>query len=430
MVLQNHPWITSVNAQDFGLDGQPKFFTNNLTVLKMSLDGEPGINWLAFSWLNNYIKEGESMTFSYLYYDKEYEPPILNLDKSLISEEVDSTEPIHLKGSFSHYGETLVAKAYYAIYEADSYKVVKSGSLGSFTVSKTKMSQDFDVFVEPPTQLGKYELEVYTYLPFFKSYLSEYFYITVVPPNYRPKLFVLPPEYVYYIPDSEVSFLATVYDQDSGDKPLTAEVFFNNAEVVSQEVANNRDLKTFKFKIPKDTKADDYEVKVTATDGKKIGTKKFTITIKNNTVLTIDFEPKLNATYNKGDKVNFTAVINDPDTNFDTKFTVSLFYNTAMKTSLTSENKNGLVRIPLTFSIPSDEINTTAEIKIEVKTPTESSDRSTSITIHQDTTANLAKSKTATKESQKKNALIAVLCVLAVLAVIVAIVIVILWLRK
>ncbi|KAI5534568.1 hypothetical protein TVAGG3_0399280 [Trichomonas vaginalis G3] len=27
------------------------------------------------------------------------------------------------------------------------------------------------------------------------------------------------------------------------------------------------------------------------------------------------------------DKVNFTAVINDPDTNFDNKFTVSLFYN-------------------------------------------------------------------------------------------------------
>ncbi|KAI5534520.1 hypothetical protein TVAGG3_0398570 [Trichomonas vaginalis G3] len=226
-------------------------------------------------------------------------------------------------------------------------------------------------------------------------------------------------------------FLASVYDQDSGDKPLTSKGFLHhNAEVATQKL-QQQDLKTFKFKVPKDTAAGEYEVKVTATDGKKIGTKKFTITIKNNTVLTIYFEPKLNATYNKGDKVNFTAVINDPDTNFDNKFTVSLFYNDKVKKTITSTNDAGLVRVPLDFTIPTTETNTTAEIKIVVTTPTESSEKLTNINIYQDVIASdSATGKIATKEAKKKTALVAVLCVLAVIAVVVAVVVIILWLRK
>ncbi|EAY15853.1 hypothetical protein TVAG_160260 [Trichomonas vaginalis G3] len=101
-----------------------------------------------------------------------------------------------------------------------------------------------------------------------------------------------------------------------------------------------------------------------------------------------------------------------------------------MKSSLTAENKKGLIRIPLSFFIAKDEINTTAEIKIIVKTPIDTTERSTSISIFQDVTGKFAREGSASRESTKKNALIAVLCVLTVLTVIVAIVVVILWLRK
>ncbi|KAI5534631.1 hypothetical protein TVAGG3_0400150 [Trichomonas vaginalis G3] len=138
--------------------------------------------------------------------------------------------------------------------------------------------------------------------------------------------------------------------------------------------------------------------------------------------------------YNKGDKVNFTAVINDPDTNFDNKFTVSLFYNDKVKKTITSTNDAGLVRVPLDFTIPTTattETNTTAEIKIVVTTPTESSEKLTNINIYQDVIASdSATGKIATKEAKKKTALVAVLCVLAVIAVVVAVVVIILWLRK
>ncbi|EAY15854.1 hypothetical protein TVAG_160270 [Trichomonas vaginalis G3] len=130
IVLQNHPMVTNVNAQDYGLDEEPRFFTNNLTALKMTVTDSRGINWLSFSWLNNYIKPGESVSFTYLYFDKEYEPPLLQLDKSLITEEVDSTEPIHLKGSYSHYSEGLMARAFYQIYDRRTYKLAKRGRIG------------------------------------------------------------------------------------------------------------------------------------------------------------------------------------------------------------------------------------------------------------------------------------------------------------
>ncbi|KAI5534590.1 hypothetical protein TVAGG3_0399600 [Trichomonas vaginalis G3] len=429
LVLQNHPWVTDISAQDFGIEPEPRFFTNNEKILEYD-SGFPEIQWISFSWLNKYIQPGKSITLSYMFYEETYQPPLLKLDKSLISEETDSTEVIQVKGSFYFLVEPYTVEAGWEIHDSKD-KIIKYGSLGKFTVSEKQTSMDFDVSITPPTELGKYTLYVYTYTNGLGSLLYEEFTITVVPPNYRPKLYIVPSEYLYYIPDSEVSFLASVYDQDSGDKPLTAKVFFNNAEVATQEVANSKDLKTFKFKVPKDTAAGEYEVKVTATDGKKIGTKKFTITIKNNTVLTIYFEPKLNATYNKGDKVNFTAVINDPDTNFDNKFTVSLFYNDKVKKTITSTNDAGLVRVPLDFTIPTTETNTTAEIKIVVTTPTESSEKLTNINIYQDVIASdSATGKIATKEAKKKTALVAVLCVLAVTAVVVAVVVIILWLRK
>ncbi|EAX78915.1 hypothetical protein TVAG_369130 [Trichomonas vaginalis G3] len=432
LVLQNHPWVTDVNAHDFGSDDVPKFFTNTDKILENVDDNDdlPSILWVSFSWLNKYIQPGQSITFSYLLHKGKYEPPFLFLEKSLIPEETDATEVIQIKGKFSFLVDGCDAEAGWKLRTSND-KIIRNDTLGNFTVSEKQTSMDFNVSITPPTKPGKYTLYVYTYTNGLGSLLYEEFPITVVAPNYRPKLYVLPPDYTYYIPDSEVSFLASVYDQDSGDKPLTAKVFFNNAEVATQEVANSTDLKTFKFKVPKDTAAGEYEVKVTATDGKKIATKRFIIQIQNNTVLTINFEPKLNATYNKGDKVNFTAVINDPDTNFDNKFTVSLFYNDKVKKTITSPNDARLVRVPLDFTIPTTETNTTAEIKIKVTTPTESSEKLTNINIYQDVIASdSATGKIATKKAKKKTALVAVLCVLAVIAVVVAVVVIILWLRK
>ncbi|EAX65758.1 hypothetical protein TVAG_496640, partial [Trichomonas vaginalis G3] len=185
-----------------------------------------------------------------MFYEETYQPPLLKLDKSLISEETDSTEVIQVKGSFYFLVEPYTVEAGWEIHDSKD-KIIKYGSLGKFTVSEKQTSMDFDVSITPPTELGKYTLYVYTYTNGLGSLLYEEFTITVVPPNYRPKLYIVPSEYLYYIPDSEVSFLASVYDQDSGDKPLTAKVFFNNAEVATQEVANSTDLKTFKFKVPK-----------------------------------------------------------------------------------------------------------------------------------------------------------------------------------
>ncbi|EAX74659.1 hypothetical protein TVAG_372830, partial [Trichomonas vaginalis G3] len=112
-------------------------------------------------------------------------------------------------------------------------------------------------------------------------------------------------------------------------------------------------------------------------------------------------------------------------------FTVSLFYNDKVKKTITSPNDARLVRVPLDFTIPTTETNTTAEIKIKVTTPTESSEKLTNINIYQDVIASdSATGKIATKKAKKKTALVAVLCVLAVIAVVVAVVVIILWLRK
>ncbi|KAI5534567.1 immunoglobulins domain-containing protein [Trichomonas vaginalis G3] len=74
--------------------------------------------------------------------------------------------------------------------------------------------------------------------------------------------------------------MASVYDQDSGDKPLTAKVSSTMQKLQHKKLQTAKILRHSNSKVPKDTAAGEYEVKVTATDGKKIGTKKFTITIK------------------------------------------------------------------------------------------------------------------------------------------------------
>ncbi|EAY06397.1 hypothetical protein TVAG_152040 [Trichomonas vaginalis G3] len=259
-------------------------------------------------------------------YEGDYQPPFLYLDEVLPDQEADITEDIPITGVFAYIIPGDRVEAYWQFIDSEG-KVVKQESLGEFTVSIEQMFMDFDIKIKPPTKLGQYILRINAYAEGTDSLVYVDYPFTAVPANYRPKLYVLPPEYVYYISDSEVSFLASAYDEDLGDKQLTAKVFFNNEEVATQEIANSKELKTIKFKVPSNTAAGQYQVKVTITDGKKIATKRFIIVIQDNTVLTTAFEPLINKTYNKGDKLNFTAVIN---AQIQTLITNSVFHSSIM----------------------------------------------------------------------------------------------------
>ncbi|KAI5522751.1 hypothetical protein TVAGG3_0583720 [Trichomonas vaginalis G3] len=427
-VYENHPNVTNKNEYSIGNGDNPKFFTNRNS--EINPDGED-LKWLATSWTNNWLEPGKSSTFSFLIYYDEYNPPILKLQSELIGDEYDTEETIPIKGSFSSYVVDEPISARYEVYDPSSDNVILTDTLGSTRVTEDTTTVQFDQNIKV-SQKGNFKLRVVTRNERTESELVWEKSVLIYGPNDKPKIIPLPLDYQYYIPKSDVNLAAYIYSKDTSVTEITTEVYFNNQKVLSQKFGNSHnDSRTLSFKIPEGTAPGDYKIKIVATGGVLPAEKSFDIVVKDNSVLSIDLEGNFNLTFNKDDVVNFTAVVVDPDTNFDSKFTISLYYNKHQKTSISRSNSDGIIRVPMTVSIPSDEKETSAHISVKVKGTNEESETGVTLKIQQsEDKAKATAASVQRKQQKQKKVLIIVLAVMAVVTVCVAVLVIILWLRK
>ena len=365
-VQQNHPSVTNGKLRGIGGDENVRFFTHS-----SSRDAFP-LYWISESWTNNYLEPGQSVTISFMIHKNDYEPPLLNLEKDFIKDDYEPTEKIHIKGSFSYYYLNTYISANYNLVNKVSGMSVSNGVLKDFTTYFDKMADSFDIEIGP-FAIGAYALIVYTRQG--TNTLEQHIDITISPPNAKPKVTIFWPEYKYDIPETEITIQGYVSDPDARDKTIATAIYFNGKVIYSANVTNTDEIKTFKFTIPKDTPVGEYDIRFTANDGKLTTERKQTIIIRDNTVLSIDVEPKFEETYKKGDKLNFTAVVNDPDTDFESKFVIFVYYKDTLKPSLEKDNKDGMVRVPLQFSIPSDETEKVVTLKVKVTSTTEKAEK-------------------------------------------------------
>ncbi|EAY14613.1 hypothetical protein TVAG_393400 [Trichomonas vaginalis G3] len=426
-VFQNHPLVTNYNELSWGKKTM-RFFTDNSRFLKE--DKEYNTLWFAESWTNNWFQPGESKTFSFMIHDDDYQPPFLELDKSVIRHEYFTNQSIQIQGAYYTniiYSDISIR---YRLFDSTG-KVVMEKILQQDSVTEGRTKFEFSKKIDPITTPGSYTLVIISSNDKYNYTLEYPIEITVDYPNAKPRIIIFDQDKTYFIPNTDAVFTASITDANSADKTIDTRVYFDGKEVFTKAFPNTADNKTISFKIPKDAKPGIHELNFTASDGKKVTITTLKITVKDNTVLSVDFEPKLKESYHKGDKISFNAYIVDPDTNTDTSFKVSLLYGETFKQSKHVENLQGEMRIPLSLTIPETETSTKGTITVKVEGQYESVNKTHPFSIFQEAqTGELASSQIAKKEAKKKTALVAVLSVFVVLAVIVAIVIVVLWLRK
>ena len=297
-------------------------------------------------------------------------------------------------------------------------------SLGEMKTTTSDYTVAFDIYTDP-LPIGEYTIKVIaSYITYDSIYDIDF---KVYQGNERPKVLLTKPDSKYYVPNSDVEFNAMVYDPDAQDKNLNVKIFLGDKEVYSQDnVVNNKDQKKFSFTVPVGTKPGVYVVKLVANDGKDDGYDKFEVVIQDDfdTMITFIRDESKNS-YKRGEVINFTSEVLDKDIAIDKQFKVTAFYNDELKISMMYENTNGVIRIPMTITVPQNETRDSAHIVVKAEGRS-TAEGSFSVNIEDAVKSDEANGKLPNKDKKKKTILISVLSVLAVLLVITAIIIFIL----
>ncbi|EAY16177.1 hypothetical protein TVAG_340710 [Trichomonas vaginalis G3] len=304
-----------------------------------------------------------------MFHDNEkYQPPYLTVNKNVLKKEYSNKEKIHAEFTY----QKNEAKSLPVTGAAKIFQVGAKVPLKSETFKNAENNGDIKVDLDPVPP-GDYVLVLSAEYGSEYDQSNEYRHYFTVPANKKPIVEMVDQGYEYYIPNTDVTFKAKITDQDKDDTKFTTQVFFDGKVVQEiNDLQNSEDVKTFSFKIPPRTKAYTYDVKLVVSDGKDSTEHEFKIKFKSNSKLSVSYELKEELTaYNPGDKVELTAVVVDPDVNFDSKFTISVLYGDTQKLKEEKKNENGIIRVPITIEIPADEKSTAVDVKIKVQSQNE-----------------------------------------------------------
>ena len=309
--------------------------------MKYFTDDEPSNNRLGFmstSWAKVELIAGESRTFSYMLYKGDYRPPLLTIEKQELKEKYFTDEKATVKGEFRHTDLFKSVTAGYDILDKSNLKLLLHGELGSLYTTIVEKSVNFD-------KQGNYILRIRSY---FGNTYAEYNHdFQVFHRNQIPSISISEKIFTYYLAGFDLNIKAVVSDQDLGDATLTVRMYMEDKLMKEYtQVTNDYDIKTFTFKIPEDTKEGLYHCKLLVDDGKATNEYKFEIKVRSNTKISVSIEDtKLDKTYTPGSVIGFTAVVFDPDSLYESSFTVSVLYNSDVQNKVTRKNDGSSVRI-------------------------------------------------------------------------------------
>ncbi|EAY00811.1 hypothetical protein TVAG_304520 [Trichomonas vaginalis G3] len=234
------------------------------------------------------------------------------------------------------------------------------------------MEAAFDKEVDVPSTPGVYYLDIEAIS--FGGYLAEYVVeITIIPPNAKPKIEIADKIYTYYIPGKEVVIKAKITDQDADDQKFLVQLFLDDKMMNEyKEIANNDEAKQYSFKLPDDTKEGLHKIKMTANDGKDTAEFTFDIKVKSNTKLSVSYEDaKTDISYKPGAAIGFTAVVFDPDVEYDSTFTLTIYFDGVQVGQTTRKNDGDLMRIPLAVTIPRNATAVSGKVEVVIESSNE-----------------------------------------------------------